>query len=362
MNKTISINPDLFRVSGRSKKNRDKDDKGKIKVRSQSQLKEKTKTFRKKHVLKFIRDQQHKNMQQMLNPEPVQDKSQPSDNTFSSDFEESLKFMNDLSTQPKNKNNHNHTLRSNTGNVPVAESLLFHSSIPISEYENVNLEMPTEFISHPPIIRQSPNWGCLKNGSLPTYRNWRNTTQRNASAVLSKPTLAPMNMPIPIQMIMPNHAPTSLLPSAQILNNTQDNSVSGGEKLQIMQKMVEKQQQQQVANPVKMYYPKQKRTVKRSYRVGKSKTKPTVTVLVSNKTIRNNTTTKTQLLKQAPIEEVRRNLMKKGFIKVGSSAPNDVLRKIYETTSLICGEVQNHNPDNLMYNFFNDLKGTNGSL
>ena len=330
MNKTISINPDLFRVSGRSKKNRDKDDKGKIKVRSQSQLKEKTKTFRKNHVLKFIRDQQHKNMQQMLNPEPIPDKSQLSDNTFSSDFEESLKFMNDLSTQPKNKRNHNHnqTLRSNTGNVPVAESLLFHSSVPISEYENVNLEMPTEFVANPPIIRQSPNWGCLKNGSLPTYRNWRNTTQRNTSSVLSKPT--PIVASSYVQM--PTSMSTQILNNNNITSNTQvqqnNNTISGGEKLQIMQKMVEKQQQQQVANPVKMYYPKQKRTVKRSYKVGKSKTKPTITVLVSNKTIRNNTTTKTQLLKQAPIEEVRRNLMKKGFIKVGSSAPNDVLRKI----------------------------------
>lgn len=349
MNKTITINPDLFKISGRSKKNRDKDDQNKIKVRSQSQLKEKTKTFRKNHVLKFIRDQQHKNMQQMLNPEPISDKSQES-NTFSSDFEESLKFMNDLSTQPK----HNQTLRSNSTHTPVAESLLFHSSVPISEYENVNLEMPTEFVERPPIIRQTPNWGCLKNGSLPTYRNWRNTTQRNTSTVVSKPSTVYAQASAPISSYVQMHTSTQI-PNNNISNTqVQQNYISGGEKLQIMQKMVEKQQQ--IATPVKMYYPKQKRTVRRSYKVGKSKIRPTVTVLVSNKTIRNNTTTKTQLLKQAPIEEVRRNLMKKGFIKVGSSAPNDILRKIYETTSLICGEVQNHNPDNLMYNFFNDIK------
>ena len=59
-------------------------------------------------------------------------------------------------------------------------------------------------------------------------------------------------------------------------------------------------------------------------------------------------------MKQTPIEEVRRYLVKKGFIKVGSIAPNDVLRKMYETVSLICGEVENHNPDNLLYNYFHD--------
>ena len=45
--------------------------------------------------------------------------------------------------------------------------------------------------------------------------------------------------------------------------------------------------------------------------------------------------------------------MKRGFIKVGSTAPNDVLRKMYESATLICGEIQNHNPDNLLYNFMN---------
>ena len=104
----------------------------------------------------------------------------------------------------------------------------------------------------------------------------------------------------------------------------------------------------------KMYYPKQKRTVRRTYSVGRCKSKPVIGVLVSNRTIRNKTTTKTQLMKQTPIEEVRRYLVKKGFIKVGSIAPNDVLRKMYETVSLICGEVENHNPDNLLYNYFHD--------
>jgi len=31
-----------------------------------------------------------------------------------------------------------------------------------------------------------------------------------------------------------------------------------------------------------------------------------------------------------------------------------VLRKMYESALLICGEVKNHNPDNILYNFFND--------
>ena len=98
---------------------------------------------------------------------------------------------------------------------------------------------------------------------------------------------------------------------------------------------------------------KQKRVLRRTFRLGKSKHYPNVSVLVSNKTIRTQTTTRAQLLKQVPLDEIKKTLIKKGLIKVGSTAPADVLRKMYESVSLMCGDLQNHNPDNLLYNYFN---------
>jgi hypothetical protein len=47
-------------------------------------------------------------------------------------------------------------------------------------------------------------------------------------------------------------------------------------------------------------------------------------------------------------------LVKRGLIRVGSITPVDVLRKMYESAVMMCGEVHNHNPDNLLYNFMND--------
>ena len=46
-------------------------------------------------------------------------------------------------------------------------------------------------------------------------------------------------------------------------------------------------------------------------------------------------------------------LLKQGFIKVGTTTPIDVLRQMYESASMVCGEVKNHNPENLLYNYFN---------
>ena len=97
-----------------------------------------------------------------------------------------------------------------------------------------------------------------------------------------------------------------------------------------------------------------RKTIRRTYRVGRSKVRPKISVLISNRTIRNNITTKKQLLKQIPIEEIRKYLISHGFIKVGSNSPNDVLRKMYETASMVCGEIQNHNPEHVIYNYMNE--------
>jgi uncharacterized membrane-anchored protein len=97
---------------------------------------------------------------------------------------------------------------------------------------------------------------------------------------------------------------------------------------------------------------KRKKIYKRTYRVGKSKTK--IGCLISNKTIRQKIQQSAYELKHTNIKDVRKFLLKRGFIKVGTTAPNDVLRKMYESVAMVCGEVQNHNPDNLLHNFINE--------
>jgi hypothetical protein len=96
---------------------------------------------------------------------------------------------------------------------------------------------------------------------------------------------------------------------------------------------------------------KQRKTIRRTYRVGKSKIYPKVGVLISNRTIRNQVLQKKQEIHETPIEDVRKYLVKQGFIRVGSVCPNDVLRKMYESAMLIGGDVKNHNPDNLVFNY-----------
>jgi len=339
MNKTISINPDLFRFTNerKSRKKQPHTSKPDIKVRSQVKEKDKQKKLRKQHVLRFIREQQERNSRNLMeSTDNKLKKTQVSSNPtgeFNSDFDESLKYLSSLSenVKPIEKSvPHNQTFR----HYPV------QTSSPIAEFEPLvytgsleNHPVTSPISLQPPKLSNSsaPKWGCMKNGSLPTYRNWKTTTQKrhiepNAGIIPEKPIIS-SNIPPLNESIVKRRA--EMRANMNAFNSP-------------------------INTKPKNRYLKQKRIVRRTYKLGRSQIHPTVSILISNRTIRNRLMTDAQELKQTPIDEVKRFLVKNGFVRVGSSAPNDVLRKMYETAKLMCGEIKNHNSDNLLYNFLHD--------
>ena len=170
------------------------------------------------------------------------------------------------------------------------------------------------------VIPPQPTYGCLKNGSLPTYRSAMNKTAKNIT--------------------------TSVKPQSSASASA---SVSAIERIRAR---LNERANRQI--DVKIPKAKPNKIIRRTYNVGKDKFRPVVGVLLPNRTIRNNVANKAFKFKHTPVEEIRKFLLRNGFIKVGSTSPNDVLYKMYESIMLIDGEVKNHNPDNLLYNFFND--------
>ena len=150
----------------------------------------------------------------------------------------------------------------------------------------------------------NPSYGCMKvGGTLPTYRQYHRHTQKNVA------NLGDLL-----------HFPDN---GRQSINDTQSIPVS------------------------------QKKTLKRTFTIGKSNKDKTISVLVSNKTKRHQVSNQDFELKSTPMIDVRRYLVKHGLIKIGTISPPEVLRKMYESASLICRDVTNHNSDTLMYNYLN---------
>ena len=66
MNKTISINPDLFSVSNRRKTKKNNENNGEIKIKNTHKNKDKNKKIRKQHILRFLREKQEQNYKKLL--------------------------------------------------------------------------------------------------------------------------------------------------------------------------------------------------------------------------------------------------------------------------------------------------------
>lgn len=359
--KTLNLNPDLFSFSNNTtRKKRSKSDPGGIKMKP-TQPKKKNDTLKKKSILKMIRQHQEDRYKKLFEGDKTTPNTtnQSTTQIFNKDFQEAKLFLENLTEKKQHETQiKNHTLKKYPN--PTPNSLLLAPSTnvfaePLQAMTNITQNtMPNT----PParsmhINTNVPKYGCLKNGALPTYRNYVNQTRKNVSD--------------PVIHIGGTNQTQSVLPAQQAAKDIQaaQTLTIGGVKSEAVEQRINEsinrvKQMNQTAlklqelkkqmRPKKM---KRKKTKRRTYKIGKSKVLPKVSVLVSNKTIRNNISTKKQLLKQVPLQDIKSYLMKRGFIKVGSTAPSDVLRKMYESAVMICGEVQNHNPDNLLYNYLN---------
>ena len=57
--------------------------------------------------------------------------------------------------------------------------------------------------------------------------------------------------------------------------------------------------------------------------------------------------------KKVQYQHIKKYLRTHNLIKAGSSAPENILRKLFED-SYLAGDIYNKNPDNLLHNYLND--------
>uniref|UniRef100_A0A6C0L8S5 Uncharacterized protein n=1 Tax=viral metagenome TaxID=1070528 RepID=A0A6C0L8S5_9ZZZZ len=351
--KKINIDMNLFKVSNNKTRKKPPGDKkdGGIKIKQPSQ-KKKNETLKKNSILKMIRQHQQDRYNNLFDEKKPTIK--PNESTgFNKEFEEAQKFMQNLTEKtavsaPKNSTIKQYpTTQTNsllynpivdTFSAPIKDVT---SSVMTNAYTQPSMVLKPVF-NNP--IHTPPQFGCLKNGQLPTYRNYVNKTQKAFQPHINVGGSTNSVSPIP--------SPKTFTESRnEHIENRLKESMNRVNQMKHVEEKI-----QQIRSNTKLKKMKRKKTIRRTYKVGKSKIAPKVSVLVSNKTIRNNISTKAQLLKQTPIEEVKKHLMKCGLIRVGTITPNDVLRKMYESSIMMCGDVHNHNPDYLLYNFINGPK------
>lgn len=249
---------------------------------------------------------------------------------------------------------------------------------------------PQVFMQEPdpvytPIVLKDVPYGCLRGGNKPTYRTYHrgireeNPTTHNHTlkrSMFSPNATNATNTTNPIQSINPINPITATNPEdpiilerqrklreiqenhqAQIAANANANAIANNNdnpdnhddnanpdnhdgNANVPN---EDQAPTQIKNKIKQ-------TITKKYKLGKTPGSNVVGVLIKNSDTRRRVQEEHGVLRRESIVEIRKYLHAHGLIKVGSDAPPDVLRNIYESAKLT-GEISNTNKHVMLHNF-----------
>ena len=331
----------------------------------------------KKELLKKVKDyQKNKEIEQIKSEKDEKKENYPTNlfesnefenSDFEREFNKSLNFLQNLEKRNKEKKK-----KKQTQKIPSIE---------------VSMDLPNNLQS------SEPSYGCLKNGNKPTYTQLNKTQKREHSGkriTISLENNDSDDNPKPKQSNQSNQSNENKTHFEELidekidkienlnLDSTLENSViselpkdlkttiedSKNSIISINEDIINyepniktelnKEEVEDNMDTIDISkLPKINRvTRKKKYILGKKKGSKQVGILLKNRETQKNVKAEVSSLKSKSIQEIKDYLRKKNLIKLGSESPNDVLRKLYED-SILSGDVENDNSENLLHNFLN---------
>jgi len=372
--KTIKVNPIFLGTSVAKNKTRKEKPSGVSLNQSNS--------IKKKLIARI------KNFQQNSNKPPVKEADEAHLNDV---FGDSMQFLDNLARdkEERKKEKKNTSLKKKQTHTPEAYMNIATELPPELDWNTfalpqppVQLQMPTpvQMPQAMPLQQQiqwqaqpQPSYSNLKTGGTrPTYRTWLRTTQKQ-KPVAAKPTiniLEDIAAPLPSAVneeisidktiniatapIAAESIAEPIVPVPALLATALPVPA-----LPVPATALPVPALPVPASPVPIYTPSLKPRRKRitrtlKYKLGKH-ANGKVSVLIKNSQTRRKVQTEQALLKQKSILDIKNDLRSKNLLKVGSTAPSDVLRHLYEQ-SILAGQVENKAKDTLIHNYFNDEK------
>ena len=360
--KTIQLNPAFLKTTGAKKaKTRSKRDKIK-----NTKMPGNTNAMRKQ-LLKKIKDYQ-KNISddtktsQKTTKEKIENDS---GEKFANEFNKSLDFLQNLSSKkkatkrkkPKHKPSSAPSIPDSGKNHTPSTEIQIATELPLEMMESSNMIVPARNTTLKNYSKE-PEYGCLKNGKKPVYREWKRKTQRNLG-FKKAPTVA---IDSTSMTTLTNNSENIILETQDKMSGTTlTETTSDRENLLLKAKNDFKKIKEappDVTNSSSAHTATATQDIEhriktKKMHLGKQSNTRRVSVLVKNRDTRKRIKHEHGSLKQKSILEVKNYLRKKNLLKSGSDAPPDVLRTMYEN-AILTGDIKNNTNETLMHNFYND--------
>jgi hypothetical protein len=405
-NKTISINPSLFSTGGsKTKKNKDKKQKAVITpLISPNVLKNK--------LLKRIKEHKQRETENLENNKKGGKSAEPptlsiptttTTSSFSDEFSDSLNYLQTLTEDKKQKENKvNSEIMERRRKEKLERSTVKNYQSMGGDHQGINIDLPEE-LSHPlmrintellsasgapVVIKDNVPYGILKGGQKPTYKDWRQTQRNN---IVTNPNLALTIEGANINREKNERENRLSILREKLKQKQVDELIQKDRDVMMSQNLIHNNNNVVVAQPtnvtagtgavpisevmpapapISVQMPSQnlapneriiatkritKKTIKRKYTLGKSKLRKTVAVLIKDRGTRKKVLAAQKDLKRKSINDIKTYLRDHNLIKIGSNAPNEVIRKLYES-AMLAGEIMNSNADTLLHNFSKNEK------
>ena len=378
-NKTIDINPDLFKIRGNNSKTRRKKETSSSSSESPSThaipaipKNVISPNVLKNKLLKRIKDHRKKEARQKPTALDISaTKSSEkgggggnSDDDTDDEFRESLVYLQTIAeTQAKSAQAEKHKKELER------KTLKHYHSLATDAVNTVESLQAYEIDTHP--------YGCLKNGIKPTYKVWNKTRRsggsssgsgssssggsgsssssgsaNNSNTIDAEKRLDALKSKIlDKQNASIMSIATSPYSSVSVPSKSNVFVVQPQPQPQPQQKQDQTQEQKQETQPPKPLLQKRylRKTIRTKHILGKAPNAKHVGVLIKDRMTRKQVLLAQKELTHKPIGDVRIYLKEHNLIKDGSNAPTAIIRKMYES-SILAGEITNNNSAIMMHN------------
>lgn len=358
--KIIKISPELFQIgNNKTKKNRSEKSKvsipkpvigaSSIKQKLLNRIKQKKKEENK---LNKKNNFSEKNYENEIN-EGVENLEESNyGNNIEDELSDAMEYFNEIEKREKEKKK----IMNKTYKNKINENNNIALNIPYSIEPNKSINNVANNI-----LDDLP-YGCLKNGTKPTYKTWMNSV-KNYSSMSNTDKLDAIRPPTPPKK-KPEEKIFTESEYKESLFSEPDKHKEKILKKQIDSKLKQIESQQKELDKMddeiepmdgdnvseKKYV---KKITKKKYTLGKSNRYKKVGVLIKGRQTKKNIINSQKKLKRTDIHQIKKYLKKHGMLKSGSSCPDEILRKMYES-AMLSGEVNNTNKNTLIHNFLND--------